>query len=57
MGSERDWYFILSQKITLTLKDGNKFTIKAKGNRKKNVYISSVKTHWKAYFKNFIRYF
>jgi len=25
------------------LKDGNKFTIKCKGNRKKNVYISSVK--------------
>lgn len=44
------------KKATITMEDGKKFVIEAKGNNKENVYIQSAKLNGKEYSKNYIRY-
>ena len=42
------------KKITITLENGNKFTVEANNNSKQNVYIQSATLNGKAYTHNFI---
>lgn len=44
------------EKATITLENGNKFTIEADNNSKKNVYIQSATLNGKLYSHNWIRY-
>lgn len=44
------------QKATITMENGKKFVIEAKGNNKENVYIQSATLNGAAYTKNFITY-
>src|SRR5690606_7023407 len=44
------------EKASITLEDGKVFTVVAKNNSPKNVYIQSATLNGKAYDKNFIRY-
>jgi predicted alpha-1,2-mannosidase len=44
----------LFKKITLTLENGKKFVIDAKGNSHENIYINSAQLNGKTYDKNFI---
>ncbi|HEX2982052.1 MAG TPA: GH92 family glycosyl hydrolase, partial [Ignavibacteriales bacterium] len=46
----------LFEKTTITMEDGKKFVIEAKGNSKQNVYIKSAKLNGKNYTKTFITY-
>lgn len=43
-------------KMTITMENGKKFIIEAKGNSNKNVYIKSASLNGKVYTKNFLRY-
>ena len=42
------------QKVTITLEDGKKFVIEAKGNNRENVYIQSATLNGKPYTRNYI---
>lgn len=44
------------RKATITMEDGKKFVIEAKGNSKENVYIRDAKLNGKTHTRNFIRY-
>lgn len=44
------------QKTTITLEDGKKFVVEAKGNNKQNVYIQSAALNGKPYTHNFLTY-
>jgi len=44
------------EKATITLEDGKKFVINAKGNNKENVYIQSASLNGESYSRNYIQY-
>lgn len=44
------------EKATITLEDGKKFVIDARGNNKQNVYVQSASLNGSLYSKNYIRY-
>ncbi len=46
----------LFEKTTITLENGNKFVVVAKGNSAENVYIQSARLNGKNYTKNYLRY-
>lgn len=46
----------LFEKTTITMEDGKKFVIDAKGNSKENVYVKSAKLNGKNYSKTYITY-